>query len=227
MRWSSPRTRAGSSSCPNAQKLWGALGPDLAPLEANLLRPEGLPTRVSATGAPQVLRGPFEGPPLRLRFGLGDVGVHSVEGWPVSFRGRALGVLLTGHTAPIDDETRAITWRPWPTIASSCAAPKLRTRPGRFECFPTDLVLQDYQLARGNSLSCLIRLRRSDPLVPIIAISEVASEEIAAKLLQAGLDDYINKKDLTSQVLGASLRPLLTRTLACRERIAGSRPETG
>jgi DNA-binding response OmpR family regulator len=93
-----------------------------------------------------------------------------------------------------------------------------------FQSSPADLVLLDYQLARGDGLSCLIRLRRSDPLVPIIAISGAASAEITAELLQAGADEYIPKEDLSGQVLRDNLRPLLARTIACRERIDGSRP---
>jgi DNA-binding response OmpR family regulator len=94
-----------------------------------------------------------------------------------------------------------------------------------FESRPADLVLLDYQLSQGDGLSCLTRLRRSDPLVPIIAISGAASPEIAAELLQAGADDYINKQELTSRRLGATLRPVLIRTMACRSRIAASQAE--
>src|SRR3954470_2405976 len=53
-----------------------------------------------------------------------------------------------------------------------------------------DLVLLDYHLNQGNGLSCLRRIRQRDPHIPIIAISGVATPEIAAELLEAGADDY-------------------------------------
>src|SRR5262245_48660140 len=51
-----------------------------------------------------------------------------------------------------------------------------------------DLVLLDYHLAEGNGLACLKRIRFSDAHLPIIAISGVATAEIAAELLEAGAD---------------------------------------
>ena len=63
---------------------------------------------MAAVGEFQELKGPFDDQRIRLRFGLGDVVVHSVAGWPVSFRGRTLGVLVTVHASPVDDEAKAL-----------------------------------------------------------------------------------------------------------------------
>jgi CheY-like chemotaxis protein len=50
------------------------------------------------------------------------------------------------------------------------------------ECFQTehfDLVLLDYQLAQGDGLHLLGRMRDLDPIIPIIAISGVETSEVA------------------------------------------------
>ncbi len=84
-----------------------AIGPDQLPLESPIFQGEGLPATVARTGKAQELSGPLHDPALRIRFGLGEVPLHSVLGWPVSFRGRTLGVLVTGHSAAVDSERRA------------------------------------------------------------------------------------------------------------------------
>lgn len=84
-----------------------------------------------------------------------------------------------------------------------------------------DLVVLDYRLSQGDGLSCLRALRWRDQMVPIIAISGVATDEIAAELLEAGADDYIDKKDLTSSTLAHSVRESLIRAEALRKRMAG------
>ncbi|MCA1685914.1 MAG: CHASE3 domain-containing protein, partial [Planctomycetia bacterium] len=81
-----------------------AVGPDLLPLESAALKGDGLPASVARDGEPRELLGPFPDDALRTRFGLGEVPLHSILGWPVSFRGRTLGVLVTAHTAPTDGE---------------------------------------------------------------------------------------------------------------------------
>ena len=80
-------------------------------------------------------------------------------------------------------------------------------------------VILDYQLRHGDGLHCLEELRRRDAVVPIIAVSGVATAEIAADLVQAGADDYISKRDLTSGVLARRLRDALGRSDAWRQRI--------
>jgi DNA-binding response OmpR family regulator len=81
-----------------------------------------------------------------------------------------------------------------------------------------EMVILDYHLRQGNGLHCLEELRRRDQIVPIIAISGVATAEIAADLLQAGADDYIAKRDLTSGALATVMREALTRADVWRQR---------
>jgi DNA-binding response OmpR family regulator len=96
------------------------------------------------------------------------------------------------------------------------------------ECFQKtkiDFVLLDYQLVQGNGMHLLGCLRALDPIVPIIAISGVATSEIAAELVLAGADDYFNKRDLNSVGLAASVRSSLRRADTVRKKLTG-RPIT-
>jgi CheY-like chemotaxis protein len=81
-----------------------------------------------------------------------------------------------------------------------------------------EFVLLDYQLDEGDGLSCLRRLREIDPLVPIVAVSGMATEEVAADLLRSGADDYVNKMELTFDGFARSVREALARTDAFRRR---------
>jgi DNA-binding response OmpR family regulator len=91
------------------------------------------------------------------------------------------------------------------------------------ECFQSakpDLVLLDYQLAQGDGMHLLVRMRELDPIMPIIAISGMATSEIAAELVKGGADDYFTKRDLKSADLAKSIRSSLRRAEAVRRRIA-------
>lgn len=81
-----------------------------------------------------------------------------------------------------------------------------------------DLVLLDYHLKQGNGLNLLKRLRDLEPHLPIVAISGVATPEIAAELLEAGADDYFSKEGLEPEVFGRSLRSALARADAWKAR---------
>jgi CheY-like chemotaxis protein len=81
-----------------------------------------------------------------------------------------------------------------------------------------DLVLLDYHLTQGNGLACLKRIRATDGRLPIIAISGVATPEIAAELLEAGADDYFSKTDFDPETFGRSVRAALARADAWKAR---------
>lgn len=89
-----------------------------------------------------------------------------------------------------------------------------------FESGDIDFVILDYHLSQGDGLHCLLELRRRDPIVPVLAISGMASPEIAANLVEAGADDYISKRDLTGDILGRSIRASLARVDAWNQRVA-------
>jgi DNA-binding response OmpR family regulator len=79
-----------------------------------------------------------------------------------------------------------------------------------------DLIIVDYHLAEGNGLHLVQELRRHDSHVPVIAVSGQAAAEIARELIECGADDFLDKKDLSGQVLTASVRDVLTRWDAWR-----------
>ena len=83
-----------------------------------------------------------------------------------------------------------------------------------------DLVILDYHLTQGDGVSCLRRLRELDRIVPIIAVSGAASDEIAAVLISVGADDFLAKQILESKTLHQSVRNVLTRAQAFRSRFA-------
>jgi CheY-like chemotaxis protein len=85
-----------------------------------------------------------------------------------------------------------------------------------FQRGETECVILDYQLSQGNGLSCLRRLRQLDAIVPIVTVSGMATADIAADLLGAGADDYIEKKALGAETLSQSLRQALVRADAWR-----------
>jgi DNA-binding response OmpR family regulator len=90
----------------------------------------------------------------------------------------------------------------------------------------TDFIILDYQLRAGDGLNCLKELRKRDPVVPVVAISGVATAQIASELLQAGADEYLSKPDLTSRRLASVVREALRRADAFRPRIIGNRSQT-
>jgi CheY-like chemotaxis protein len=83
----------------------------------------------------------------------------------------------------------------------------------------TDLVILDYHLTKGNGLGCLRWLRRSDPFLPIIAVSGVATPDIATQMIEEGADDYLCKQSLNfGQSLIQSVKNTLTRARVLRRR---------
>lgn len=88
-----------------------------------------------------------------------------------------------------------------------------------------ELVILDYHLSQGDGVNCLRHIRQIDPTVPVIAVSGVATNEIAVELIAAGADDYLAKQTLDNRILSQSVRNVLTRAKAFRGRFAlvGSR----
>lgn len=115
---------------------------------------------------------------------------------------------LAHHLAGLEEYHFAIR-----CVASEDAAVETFRREG------ADLILLDYQLSQGNGLNCLHQLRRQDATVPVIAISGVATPRLAAELLAAGADEYLNKHELDHELLARSVRHLLARTEGLRQGI--------
>jgi DNA-binding response OmpR family regulator len=82
-----------------------------------------------------------------------------------------------------------------------------------------DLVILVYQLAQGDGLNCLRQLRRLDAIVPVIAVSGMATPAIAAELIEAGADDYLSKQSMDRQILAESIEIALARAQGIRARV--------
>jgi CheY-like chemotaxis protein len=82
-----------------------------------------------------------------------------------------------------------------------------------------ELIVLDYQLAQGDGLHFLKELRRRDSNVPVITVSGTASPQIARELIECGADDYLDKKDLASDILARSVRSVLARWDAWRRLV--------
>jgi CheY-like chemotaxis protein len=92
----------------------------------------------------------------------------------------------------------------------------------------TDLVILDYHLTKGDGLSCLRWLRRSDPFLPIIAVSGVATPDIATQMIEEGADDYLCKQSLNfGQSLIQSVKNTLTRARVLRRRFGAANQSPG
>jgi CheY-like chemotaxis protein len=87
-----------------------------------------------------------------------------------------------------------------------------------FQHQPHQLVLLDYELAQGDGLGCLQRIRRLDPIVPIIALSGTATAEVAAALVRAGADDFVSKNKLSTRTLHDAVFGALARSEGVRGR---------
>lgn len=88
-----------------------------------------------------------------------------------------------------------------------------------FRCGGVDIVILDYQLAQGDGLNCLRQLRRLDPIVPVIAVSGVATSSIASELIEAGADDYLDKQTMDKEILVDSMATALNRANGIRAKV--------
>jgi DNA-binding response OmpR family regulator len=87
-----------------------------------------------------------------------------------------------------------------------------------------DVVILDYQHPQGKGLHCLRRLRRLDAIVPVIAVSGIATQAIAAELIEAGADDYLSTQLIDKQILSESIQTVLTRARGIRARVGAAAP---
>ncbi len=123
--------------------------------------------------------------------------------------------LLARHLKAIPEYDVAIT------VATSELDAVNRFAEGDF-----DLIILDYNLEAGDGLSCLKTIRQCDAMIPVIALSGSATNEIAAELITAGADDYLVKSGLTPRNLEQSVRNVLTRAKAFRQRFSAMRSAT-
>ena len=69
-----------------------------------------------------------------------------------------------------------------------------------------DLVLLDLSLPDAAGLDALLRVRELHPDVPVIALTGLNDETLAAQALQAGAQDYLTKGKIGGSLLARSIR---------------------
>src|SRR5947209_1668793 len=64
-----------------------------------------------------------------------------------------------------------------------------------------DAVLTDLDMPRMNGLELVEAVRRDHPAVPVILMTALGSEDIAAQALQKGAASYVPKKNLAKDIV--------------------------
>lgn len=81
-------------------------------------------------------------------------------------------------------------------LSSTLLEAEQMLRKYRFDC-----VLLDYRMRDGESLGFLGSIQKRYPYLPIIMMSGIGNEKIAANSIKAGACDYIRKEDVTTPSL--------------------------
>jgi signal transduction histidine kinase len=81
-----------------------------------------------------------------------------------------------------------------------------------------DCVLADYQLAPGDGLDVLERVRQAGLQIPVVILTGQGSEQTAVELMKAGAADYLPKSTLSGERLAQSLRYATERRKLEQER---------
>lgn len=71
-----------------------------------------------------------------------------------------------------------------------------------------DLVLLDLSMPGGEGLETLSRLRSAAPELPVLVLSMHPEDQLAARLLKAGADGYLNKEAASDELVTALRRVL-------------------
>lgn len=74
-----------------------------------------------------------------------------------------------------------------------------------------DLILLDLALPDGQGLNAFSQVHAAAPQTPVVVLADVAEEEIAARTLSLGAQDYLLKPQLSAQFLAGAIRKTLDR----------------
>ena len=97
------------------------------------------------------------------------------------------------------------------TMASSLAEALRELKRGGFE-----LVLLDLSLPDSDGIQTLSRVREKQPDVPIIVLTGNDDPELARRIVELGVDDYLLKGEVGSHRLIEAIRAAVGRTPASR-----------
>ena len=74
-----------------------------------------------------------------------------------------------------------------------------------------DLILLDLALPDGGGLNAFTQVHAAAPQTPVVVLADAADEEIAARTLAQGAQDYLLKSQLTAHGLSTAIRKTLDR----------------
>ncbi len=81
-----------------------------------------------------------------------------------------------------------------------------------------NVVLLDLSLPDASGLEGVIELARARPDVPVVVLTGMSDEEVGAKAVQQGAQEYLLKKELESRTLRRVLRYAVERQALAREK---------
>ena len=81
----------------------------------------------------------------------------------------------------------------------------------KINAHPHDLILLDLSLPDGSGLNVFTQVHAAASQTPVVVLAEAAEEEIAARTLSLGAQDYLLKSQLTAASLSTAIRKTLDR----------------
>ena len=98
-----------------------------------------------------------------------------------------------------------------PDVFETASATTLAAALERINGHAFDLILLDLALPDGHGLTAFNQVHAAVPHTPMVVLADAAEEEVAARTLPLGAQDYLLKPDLTAQALATTLRKTLDR----------------
>jgi signal transduction histidine kinase len=113
-----------------------------------------------------------------------------------------------------------------PTAFSIVCADRLATGLERLAADKIDVVLLDLSLPDAHGLGTLARLREAAPTTPVLVLTGFDDQELAARAVREGAQDYLLKDRVEGGVLGRTIRYAIERgRLLASERVAREEAE--
>jgi signal transduction histidine kinase len=113
-----------------------------------------------------------------------------------------------------------------PTAFSIVCADRLAAGLERLAADKIDVVLLDLSLPDAHGLDTLSRLREAAPTTPVLVLTGFDDQELAARAVREGAQDYLVKDQVQGEVLGRTIRYAIERgRLLASERVAREEAE--
>jgi signal transduction histidine kinase len=133
-----------------------------------------------------------------------------------------------GDARLIREELRAVEYTDAaPAGFALLYADRLAAGLERLAADKVDVVLLDLSLPDAHGLGTLAKLREVAPATPVVVLTGLDDEELAARAVREGAQDYLVKDRVDGGVLGRTIRYAIERgRLLASERLARAEAET-